>query len=70
MVIEALWQRLKDGGVIIVVEPGSPKGFRYIHSFREWILSKTRDEASIVAPCPHHGKCPMAKNPDLWCHFS
>jgi len=70
MVIEALRDRLKDGGVILVVEPGSTKGFRYIHSFREWILAKNRDQATIIAPCPHHGKCPMAKNPDLWCHFS
>jgi len=70
MVIEALWQRLKDKGVIIVVEPGSPKGFRYVHAFREWVLAKSRSEASIIAPCPHHGTCPMAKHPDLWCHFS
>lgn len=70
LVIEALWQRVKDGGVIIVVEPGSPKGFRYINAFRDWILTKERSQASIVAPCPHHGECPMAKHPDLWCHFS
>lgn len=70
MVIEALWQRLKDGGVMIVVEPGSPKGFRYIHAFRDWVISKDRSEASIIAPCPHHDTCPMAKHPDLWCHFS
>jgi ribosomal protein RSM22 (predicted rRNA methylase) len=54
LVIDALWQRLKDNGVFIVVEPGSPKGYRFVHSFREWILnSKTRDEANIIAPCPH-----------------
>ena len=60
MVIDALWQRVKDGGVLLVVEPGSPKGFRYINSIREWVLDKPREEASIIAPCPHHGKCPMA----------
>jgi len=70
MVIDALWQRVKDGGVLLVVEPGSPKGFRYINSIREWVLDKPREEASIIAPCPHHGKCPMAQNPDLWCNFS
>ena len=70
MVIDALWSRVKEGGVIIVVEPGSPKGFRYINDFRNWIIAKDRKEASIVGPCPHHGKCPMAKHPDLWCHFS
>ena len=70
MVLEALWQRVKDGGVLLVVEPGSPKGFRYIHAIREWVLAKDRSEASIIAPCPHHGECPVAKHPDLWCHFS
>mmetsp|Transcript_17926 Transcript_17926/g.30491 ORF Transcript_17926/g.30491 Transcript_17926/m.30491 type:complete len:150 (+) Transcript_17926:991-1440(+) len=70
MIVQALWNRLKDGGVFIVVEPGSPKGFRYVHSLREWALAKPREEASIVGPCPHHGTCPMAKNPDVWCHFS
>jgi ribosomal protein RSM22 (predicted rRNA methylase) len=70
LVIDALWQRVKDGGVLIIVEPGSPKGFRYINDFRNWIIAKDRSEACIVAPCPHHGNCPMAKNPDLWCNFS
>lgn len=70
MVLEALWSRVKDGGVLIVVEPGSPKGFRYTNSVRDWVIAKDRSEASIVAPCPHHGRCPMAQNPDLWCNFS
>lgn len=68
--IEALWSRLKDNGVFVFVEPGSPKGFRFVHSFREWVLEKERSEASIVAPCPHHNKCPLASRPDDWCHFS
>lgn len=71
LIIEALWQRLKDGGVLVLVEPGSPKGFRFVHSFREWVIStKTREEANIVAPCPHHGECPMARSTTNWCHFS
>ena len=70
MIIEALWQRVKDGGIMILVEPGSPKGFRYVHDFRNWIIAKERSEACIVAPCPHHSVCPMARHPDLWCNFS
>lgn len=71
LVIDALWQRLKDNGVFIVVEPGSPKGYRFVHSFREWILkTKTRDEANIIAPCPHQHACPMAANANAWCNFS
>ncbi len=39
-------------------------------SFRDWVLAKDRKEASIVAPCPHHKTCPLASNPETWCHFS
>ena len=71
MLIEALWHRVKDNGVFVLVEPGSPKGFRFVNSFRDWVLStKQRSEASIVAPCPHHKTCAMAANPESWCHFS
>jgi ribosomal protein RSM22 (predicted rRNA methylase) len=71
LVIEALWQRLNDNGVMVVIEPGSPKGFRFVHSFREWVIkSKTRQEANIVAPCPNHLECPMARDSQSWCHFS
>ena len=64
LILDALWQRVRDGGVLLVVEPGSPKGFRYVHAVRDWIIDKSREEAVLVAPCPHHGKCPMARNPD------
>ena len=71
LVIEALWQRLRENGVLVLVEPGSPKGFRFIHSFRDWIIhSKSRDEANIIAPCPHQHDCPLARDPQSWCHFS
>ena len=68
--LEALWYRLNEQGVLIFTEPGSPKGFRFLTSFRDWVIAKDRSEASIVAPCPHHLKCPLADNPDRWCHFS
>jgi ribosomal protein RSM22 (predicted rRNA methylase) len=63
-----LWNRLSPNGVFIVVEPGSPKGFRFIHDLRTWVLQKTREEASIVAPCPNHQECPLKTKG--WCHFS
>jgi len=56
--------------MFVFVEHGSPKGFRYLTSFRNWIIEKPRDEASIVAPCPHHKECPLLKDPRTWCHFS
>ena len=53
------------------VETGRPKEFRNVHSFRQWVIeTKTRDEANIIAPCPHHHECPVARNPQSWCHFS
>ena len=71
LVLEALWQRLREGGVFVVVEPGSPKGFRFIHSVREWAINdKSREEANVVAPCPHMLECPLARDPNSWCHFS
>jgi len=69
LIIETLWQRVRPGGVMILVEPGSPKGFRFVHDFRQWILEKPRDEASIIAPCPHHKACPQAKPLNVWCNF-
>lgn len=54
---------------MILVEPGSPKGFRFVHDFRQWIVEKSRDEANIVGPCPHHNECPMAREKYVWCNF-
>jgi len=56
--------------MLIVVETGSPKGFRFIHSVRERFVKKSREEACIVAPCPHHLACPKACVSKTWCHFS
>jgi len=69
MIIDALWAKVRPGGLMIMVEPGSPKGFRFVHDFRRWIIEKSRDEANIVAPCPHHNECPLAKDKYLWCNF-
>lgn len=69
LVLDALWQR--NRGVMVFVEPGTPKGFRIIYSIREWCLkTMDRTESSIVAPCPHEGECPLAAHPKSWCHFS
>ena len=68
MIIEMLWNRLNINGILIVIEPGSPKGFRFIHDLRTWVINKTREEANIVGPCPHHLKCPLSEKG--WCHFS
>lgn len=68
--METLWERVREGGLFVYVEQGSPKGFRFLSSFRNWIIEKPREEASIVAPCPHHGECPLLSKTRTWCHFS
>jgi ribosomal protein RSM22 (predicted rRNA methylase) len=69
LILDAMWQRTSN--VMVFVEPGTPKGFRLIYSIREWALkTMNRDEANIIAPCPHEGDCPLASHPKSWCHFS
>jgi ribosomal protein RSM22 (predicted rRNA methylase) len=70
MIIDTLWNRLNDNGCFIVIEPGSPKGYRFIYDLRTWAINKSREEANIVAPCPHHYECPLASKNKDWCHFS
>ena len=68
LIIESLWEKVIPGGFMVLVEPGSPKGFRFIHDFRQWVLKKNRNEANLFAPCPHHLECPLAKEKS-WCNF-
>jgi ribosomal protein RSM22 (predicted rRNA methylase) len=63
-VIDAAWQRA--GALMVVVEPGTPGGFRRLHGVRAQLLAAG---AHIVAPCPHRDACPMFVTGD-WCHFA
>ncbi|KAL4427502.1 hypothetical protein ABPG74_015205 [Tetrahymena malaccensis] len=70
LIIDSLWGKVKKGGIMIFVENGTPKGFRFAHDFRRYILeNKKSDDPYIVAPCPHQGPCPLAAKADTWCHF-
>jgi ribosomal protein RSM22 (predicted rRNA methylase) len=62
-VLESWWT--SQIPLLIIIEPGTPKGFALIRSMREWAI---RHGASIVAPCPHKKPCPMAGGD--WCHFA
>lgn len=55
-----LWQA---GATLVIIEPGTPKGFATILKLRKELLALG---AHIVAPCPHHFACPMTTS---WCHF-
>ncbi|GAB5586034.1 37S ribosomal protein S22 [Umbelopsis nana] len=75
--LQSLWDQ--TGDVLVLIERGTPVGFRIIAQAREWILETNSDHqqqiAHVVAPCPHDKPCPMFRgeplNPDRdWCHFS
>jgi ribosomal protein RSM22 (predicted rRNA methylase) len=58
-----LWKL--TGDMLVIVEPGTPAGWRRILAARTILIEQGAD---IVAPCPHHAPCPLVE-PD-WCHFS
>lgn len=61
-VVEPVWEKVN---FLVVVEPGTPKGFQNILKVRERLLQKG---AHLLAPCPHAFACPI-QGAD-WCHFA
>ena len=61
--IDLCWKACKT---LIIVEPGTPIGFERIRLIRHHLLQK--ENAYLIAPCPHQGICPMSEGD--WCHFS
>jgi ribosomal protein RSM22 (predicted rRNA methylase) len=57
------WQ--SAGKALVLIEPGTPVGFKRVLDWRCWLLSA---QATILAPCPHEKACPMSGTD--WCHFS
>lgn len=55
----------KSNHLIVLVEPGTPRGYEVILKARTKLLELG---VTLVAPCPHHGKCPLLQND--WCHFA
>lgn len=48
--LEALYNKVRPGGFLVIVEYGNPFGARLINDVRNWARDKT---IKIVAPCPH-----------------
>lgn len=51
--------------VLLIVEPGTPRGFELILAARAFLLEQ---QAHLIAPCPHQQTCPLQAND--WCHFA
>jgi len=61
--LKKLWQAARVA--LILVEPGTPRGFAVIRAARSELLAAG---AHMIAPCPSAGACPVV-DPD-WCHFA
>jgi ribosomal protein RSM22 (predicted rRNA methylase) len=60
---DLLWAKTSD--TLLIVEPGTPAGYRRIIALRAQLIAAG---AHVAAPCPHDRTCPLTA-PD-WCHFT
>ncbi len=61
-----LWEKLANGGILVIVEPGTPDGFSAVRSVREMLTeccpiaadesADGYDQCHIIAPCTHNGR--------------
>lgn len=61
--LDALWAATE--GMLLIVEPGTPVGYRQLRRMRARLLELG---GHIAAPCPHEGGCPLDEGD--WCHFT
>jgi ribosomal protein RSM22 (predicted rRNA methylase) len=59
--VDALWN--SAAMALVVIEPGTPRGFEAVHDARKQILALGGHAA---APCGHDAACPMSASD--WCH--
>jgi ribosomal protein RSM22 (predicted rRNA methylase) len=66
-----MFEKLKPGGVFVMIEPGTPDGFNSIRSVRNMLLDccppedpdfEWNERCHIIAPCTHNGSCPMDRH--------
>eukprot|EP00977_Amphora_coffeiformis_P014728 scaffold4201_cov178-Amphora_coffeaeformis.AAC.23 len=60
-----MYEKLRPGGLLVVLEPGTPDGFANIRTIRNMLLDccpDGEDACQIIAPCTHNGPCPMERN--------
>jgi len=67
LAINALWDKTDD--VFVLIESGTPEGFRLVSNVRQMILDSEEGKAHVVAPCSHDIKCPLTEGNKNWCNF-
>ncbi|MEK7433126.1 MAG: small ribosomal subunit Rsm22 family protein [Cyanobacteriota bacterium] len=60
--LKKIWSKIND--FLIIIEPGTKKGFENIRKTRELLI---KEKGYIYAPCTHNLACPIKD--DDWCHF-
>lgn len=69
----SIWEHLEPGGLLVVIEPGTPVGFKVVRQTRTTLLDLGETikndnlKPKIVGPCPHALSCPLSQT--TWCHF-
>ena len=58
-----LWAQTEN--TLVIIEPGTPRGFARIHAARQILI---KAGAHIIGPCTHAAQCPMRGSD--WCHFT
>lgn len=59
--------RLREGGVIVVLEPALRETTRELMAVRD-LLASRRSAPFVLAPCVHAEPCPMLPSARDWCH--
>lgn len=62
-VVATLTARARDA--VVIVEPGTPAGYRRILAVRDALLAAGW---TLAGPCPHALACPVASREGDWCH--
>lgn len=75
-IVRSLWKLVEPGGMLVMVDAGTPLAFRQLRDLRSMLLQDAKNDEALqiahgkpvlVAPCPHSDACPMGAN--SWCHF-